>query len=554
MPPLNQSRQPLNINQWRQEVIDATRPQKPSKSQNDPPSPRRLRSRGRPLRSNLCAISGNRQKLQPPAETQLIPTEPTLKRKRQMSVPRGPGRPPGRGRGGTGRGTDINRGRGRGGAGNRTENFQHEEQQDDIINVDPVPAGSEKITLKHRGNPQSQSTESSNRQSSRGSTATSRSQSRPRSRKCYTFDQPISVSQVSLIYLASCHPSVRPRRVDQIRRDFPAEVYRPTLTLYAKLMDLPSNLIPPSLKTAYDEQVDTPCKSRDPPPSHQYASSTDQLYPQALLPQIMKKVDEVRKVADWNEQNKADEDQWGLVVHLLLAEVASWPRAQATKVLKSSRCTINPPSIYTRMPGGRPLKYDPELASRATDTSSEQGSDRTIAKMVDWSLGLEIDYKDDDKISEAFGFCDDHEHSLNQSMSFIKRVPLFGDLELKKELQARDPAVQLAIWKSAWLLKAQHHGWDISLPMPGLTVIGHDWSFYLFMAADDGLIMMGPFPIGTTANLNGVWTIICRLNILFEWGSTTYKEWFHRNIMTWAENTKAEALKGLSLGSDGAGF
>lgn len=49
----------------------------------------------------------------------------------------------------------------------------------------------------------------------------------------------------------------------------------------------------------------------------------------------MKKVDDIRKDADWNEANQADEDQWSLVVHLLLAEVASWPRAQPTKVLKT---------------------------------------------------------------------------------------------------------------------------------------------------------------------------------------------------------------------------
>ncbi|KAI4118371.1 MAG: hypothetical protein LQ345_001568 [Seirophora villosa] len=256
----------------------------------------------------------------------------------------------------------------------------------------------------------------------------------------------------------------------------------------------------------------------------------------------MKKVDDIRKDADWNEANQADEDQWSLVVHLLLAEVASWPRAQPTKVLKTSRCTINPPSIYTKMPGGRPLTYEP-------DTSTDKSSDRTISKMVDWSLGLEIGLEDNKKISSAFSFCDDYEHSLNQSISFIKRVPLFADVELKKTFQTRDPAVQLAIWKSAWLLKAQHHGWDTSLPMPGISVTGHEWSLYLFMAADDGLIMMGPFRMGTTVSLNGVWTILCQLNILFNWGTTTYKEWFYDNIISWADKTKAAGLNNLCLSS-----
>lgn len=159
-------------------------------------------------------------------------------------------------------------------------------------------------------------------------------------------------------------------------------------------------------------------------------------------------------------------------------------------VLRSStRCTISPSDLYTRMPGGRqPLNYDAEDTSRTTETTSTQNADRKISKMVDWSLGLDIDYMDSIKIDKAFRFCDDREHSLNQSRSFIKRVPIFLDLELKKILQMRDPEVQLAIWKSGWLLKARHHRWDTSLPMPGITVMGHEWSYYLFMAAGDGLV------------------------------------------------------------------
>ncbi|KAL8941271.1 MAG: hypothetical protein Q9211_001893 [Gyalolechia sp. 1 TL-2023] len=553
--PLNKREQPLDVDQWRREVADAIQPPKPPKRKIDPPSPRKLRSSGRVGRSGLCSIAGNRQKLPPSATARLVTGEPAAKR-RQMSATRGPGRPPGRGRGGSGRGTEFNRGRSRGGAADRTgpQQAEEQEQQDDSDDIDYLIAGTKRVPLKDPDDPRSSKVTSSK----------SRSRSASRSRKAYGFDQPISASQVSLKYLASCNPSVRSRRVDQVRVDFSEKVYRPTVTLYNKMIDIPSNLIPLSLKGAYEQQVDTPRKSRDAPPIHQYASSSGQFYPQTLLPQIMKKVDEVRKEADWNEENEADEDQWSLVVHLLLAEVASWPRAQPTKILKtlvasgdfwttsvadisrvSSRCIINPPSIYTKMPGGRPLDYS---VSKSTETKSDQSTDRTISKMVDWSLGLEINYKDNDKISRAFSFCDDQEHSLNQSMSFIRRVPLFADLELKKKLQSRDPAVQLAIWKSAWLLKAQHHEWDTSLPLPGITVAGHEWSFYLFMAVEDGLIMLGSFPMGTTATLNGVWMILCRLNVLFNWGTTTYKKWFDDNIMSWAEKTEGGAvLNDLSI-------
>ncbi|KAL9013193.1 MAG: hypothetical protein Q9173_002094, partial [Seirophora scorigena] len=327
--PSGKREQPLDVNQWRQAVANATQPPTLPKPQAELPSPRRLRSTTRLCRSGLRPSSGNRQKL-PLSATARLPTgEPTPKRRRHMSASRGPGRPPGRGRGGPGRETDFNQGQGRGSAGGRIEPRPNgePEQQDDFDALNYVPAAINKVPLK----------DPDDARSSKATSTQSRSQSgsRTRSRKAYDFDHPISVSQVDLKYLASCTPWVRAARVDQVRRKFTEEACRSTMTLYSKMINIPPNLIPPSLKSAYDQQVDTPCKSRDAPPSHQYASSSEQFYPQALLPQIMKKVDDIRKDADWNEANQADEDQWSLVVHLLLAEVASWPRAQPTKVLKT---------------------------------------------------------------------------------------------------------------------------------------------------------------------------------------------------------------------------
>lgn len=55
---------------------------------------------------------------------------------------------------------------------------------------------------------------------------------------------------------------------------------------------------------------------------------------------------------------------------------------------------------------------------------------------------------------------------------------------------------------------------------------------------------MGPFPMGYTSTLGGVWTIVYRLNVLMEWGTTTYKRWFTDNVVTWAmERTRQIALE-----------
>lgn len=232
--------QPLDVNQWRQKVADATQPPKPLKVQLDSLSPRQLRSTARAERSGLRSISGNRQKLPPSAP--FVKSNPTLKRKRGMSTQRGPGRPPGRGRGGLGRGTGSSRGRGKGHAGNLEEPQQHEEQeqeeQDNSDGSDFAPPGTKKVPLKNADDPQPSTAPS----------AKSRSRSRPR--KDFDFDQQISVSQVTLKYLASCSPSVTVRKIDQVRRDFPAEVCQPTITLYNKIANVPSNLIPVSLKVS----------------------------------------------------------------------------------------------------------------------------------------------------------------------------------------------------------------------------------------------------------------------------------------------------------------
>ncbi|KAL9026522.1 MAG: hypothetical protein Q9196_004823 [Gyalolechia fulgens] len=186
------------------------------------------------------------------------------------------------------------------------------------------------------------------------------------------------------------------------------------------------------------------------------------------------------------------------------------------------------------MPGDIPLIYD-ENGSRVTSEESGPSASAEISKMVDWSMALDLNIKDDDKISAAFTAHNINECSLNQSLSSIKRSPLFGDMEVKRQHQVTDPAVQLAIWKSGWLKKAIWHQWDTSLPMPGITVEGCHWSWSLFMAAEKGLVMLGPFSLGNTSSLGGIRRILYGLNLLFDWGATTYRDWFDKHIIKWAE-------------------
>ncbi|KAL8938557.1 MAG: hypothetical protein Q9216_003825 [Gyalolechia sp. 2 TL-2023] len=194
------------------------------------------------------------------------------------------------------------------------------------------------------------------------------------------------------------------------------------------------------------------------------------------------------------------------------------------------------------MPGGRALfetdhgstSSESSKAGKAKANDPPAGEDPTVSKMVDWSLGLQLGWKDDNIISQAFSTVWPNLRSLNQSLSFIDMSPLFVDIEIKKTNPGRNPEVQLAIWKCAALKKLREMGWDTSMPMPGIVIEGHTWLYYVFVEIEKDLIMIGPFTMGSTSDLVGIWTLVYRLNLLMEWGTTTYKRWFDDNIVAWA--------------------
>ena len=143
----------------------------------------------------------------------------------------------------------------------------------------------------------------------------------------------------------------------------------------------------------------------------------------------------------------------------------------------------------------RPDGHQLESASIGTRESSSEGLS-TTARMVDLSLGLVLKEEDEIIVHRAFGNMLDHDQSLNQSLSYIRDTPLLVNFELKKSYSDRDPRVQLAIWKAAWLKKMQYHQWDMSMPMPGVTVDGSEWSCYLFFVRDSMLVSNPLFTCG----------------------------------------------------------
>ena len=139
------------------------------------------------------------------------------------------------------------------------------------------------------------------------------------------------------------------------------------------------------------------------------------------------------------------------------------------------------------LPNGSPLRAswtegEPSCNSRTTEDGE------TVGKMIDYGLTLPLSIEDEDIISAGFATLRHSEQSLNQSLSYISDCPLFLNIELKKTQSNRDPQVQLAIWALAGVRKMQHHGWDTSMPMPAISIHGHEWYYYIFFETNGNLV------------------------------------------------------------------
>ena len=143
--------------------------------------------------------------------------------------------------------------------------------------------------------------------------------------------------------------------------------------------------------------------------------------------------------------------------------------------------------IRLTRPDGHYLEIETtNIREGASDTPT------TTSRMVDLSIGLDLDEDDEEIVDIAFNKMPDNDQSLNQSLSYIKDTPLLVDLELKKSWGDRDPRVQLAVWKAGAFEKMQYHGWDTSMPMPGITVNGSEWDCFLSYVRDSDLVRFHP--------------------------------------------------------------
>jgi hypothetical protein len=197
-------------------------------------------------------------------------------------------------------------------------------------------------------------------------------------------------------------------------------------------------------------------------------------------------------------------------------------------------------------------------------------------KKVDCALPLRPDSSFSDKIRQKLMALPIEERSINQtSTAFINHFALIASFELKRQMSATDPLVQLGIWSAALaekLRKFQGQGKKKSelMALPVVTIAGHHWSVYYSYTTDNGervsfklviessitlnhestmlmLVQMlqGPGLLGSTMSFVGIYSIMKAIQIIAKYGVEKYMPWFEQHIL--------DPVSSIPLGEGSAG-
>ncbi|KAL8710655.1 MAG: hypothetical protein Q9220_004879 [cf. Caloplaca sp. 1 TL-2023] len=415
---------------------------------------------------------------------------------------------------------------------------------------DENSSDNEPVSLPSRGRPvsvpdlQPPSDSSAKTPASRQSSSPSKSK-----RGDKLLNKPRSDKTIDMRFLATCEPAIYKTSFPRLKA-LGKSISEETLDLRQKLLNIPKALVPGVLKVypddvfasqrvdlgindiqvKYEQDVDTPRKSRDPLPDSEYQDPSETPFTQYQLERLVHTVDEVYRKALLAAETQAHERQWGSIATQILQEAESWPQERNVVLFNVETCSIQPVEF-------KPIRPDTQLPLDNESDHTSSTVQENLGRMVDWALALQLSDQDLGLINRAFSRSLDHEHSLNQSLSYISDHPIFADIEVKTRSN-RDPEVQLAIWAAGAILKRRHHGWKTSIPMPAIVVDGHSWKWYLIFELGDAVVVQqltGPDYFGDTSTKQGIWTILYRLHLLIEWGSTVFAQWVQDEILDWAK-------------------
>ncbi|KAL8858817.1 MAG: hypothetical protein Q9178_004734 [Gyalolechia marmorata] len=241
------------------------------------------------------------------------------------------------------------------------------------------------------------------------------------------FEKAKADANIDMKFLESCKPSVHLRtRMEAIQS---GEVPQMVRDLESSLRARPVGFVPSTLKSAYDHESDTPRKSRLPPESHHYLPLDDTKIPSSCVQALKTTVDQVVRMTAWNLKVEAHERQWSMTtVSPLISEVLRWPQSSQAIAINVETCPVEPTNIRMVRPNGHPV--DETGSAAASSNVSVEDAEVTTTRIVDICLGLDLSPAASSIVTNAWKTMNDYEHSLNQSVAYIRQTPLFLDIEL----------------------------------------------------------------------------------------------------------------------------
>lgn len=103
---------------------------------------------------------------------------------------------------------------------------------------------------------------------------------------------------------------------------------------------------------------------------------------------------------------------------------------------------------------------------------------KALDRKIDFIMGLRLPLSDQEKLARG-NYRSEAGPSINQISGFIRYVPMFLNVEIKKQHVAADPLVQLAVWIAAEFKKRMLEGYSRSMPVVAVTIEGHNWQLYV---------------------------------------------------------------------------
>ncbi|KAI4169098.1 MAG: hypothetical protein LQ348_007354 [Seirophora lacunosa] len=173
-----------------------------------------------------------------------------------------------------------------------------------------------------------------------------------------------------------------------------------------------------------------------------------------------------------------------------------------------------------------------EIKPTSLLSTSDADLFKALNKKIDLAMGLDLLQSQEEELEERQYSLQPNYPSINQVQSYFHLTPMFVNIEVKKEHQARDPLIQLGAWVAAEFNKRHAEHWPMDMPVVAIEIDQDKWSMYIVhhVPRDDGrfnLRFLGPKPMGSTSEIEGIFRILYILCTLGKWGEEVYRGWFY---------------------------